>query len=88
MIEHMFATRFAVRILVVAVFILALWAVLARDTDAAGTGATYRVRAGDTLWSIAAVTYRGDTREGVWKLERRNGLADTTIHPGQVLILP
>jgi len=84
----MFATRTAARILIVAVFVLALWAIVARDTDAAGAGERYRVKAGDTLWSIAAATYRGDTREGVWRLERRNNLAGSTIRPGQVLIVP
>ena len=48
----------------------------------------YRVQAGDTLWSIAARSYGGDPREGVWKLRERNHLAGTTIAPGQVLRLP
>ena len=50
--------------------------------------APYRVQAGDTLWSIAASSYGGDPREGVWKLRERNHLAGTTIAPGQVLRLP
>ncbi len=50
--------------------------------------AAYRVQAGDTLWSIAASSYHGDPREGVWKLRERNHLAGTTIAPGQVLRLP
>lgn len=74
--------------LVVAVFVLALWGLFARDTGAAGAGEPYRVKAGDTLWSIAAANYGGDTREGVWKLQRRNDLTSTTIVPGQVLVLP
>ena len=48
----------------------------------------YRVQAGDTLWSIAASSYGGDPREGVWKLRERNRLAGTTIAPGQLLRLP
>ena len=34
------------------------------------------------------VHHRGDPRAGVWKLQRRNGLADVTIVPGQRLALP
>ena len=48
----------------------------------------YVVRQGDTLWSIAASSYGGDPREGVWKLRERNHLDGTTIAPGQVLRLP
>jgi LysM repeat protein len=46
------------------------------------------VRPGETLWSIAVASYAGDPREGVWKLQRRNGLASATIVPGQRLVLP
>jgi LysM repeat protein len=46
------------------------------------------VKPTDTLWSIAAHSYAGDTREGVWKLEQRNHLRSATLVPGQHLILP
>ena len=46
------------------------------------------VRPGETLWSIASESYPGDPREGVWELERRNGLTGATIVPGQRLTLP
>ena len=55
---------------------------------AGGPERAYRVQPGDTLWSIAATSYAGDPREGVWKLRERNHLAGTTIAPGQVLRLP
>ena len=35
-----------------------------------------------------AYRYAGDPREGVWKIEHRNGLADPTIQPGERLVLP
>lgn len=76
------------RIVVVLAVAIVLWAVFVRDSGASGPERHYVVRAGDTLWSIAEETYGGDPREGVWKLQRRNGLADVTIVPGQRLVLP
>jgi LysM repeat protein len=80
---------FARVVLVVAVAVV-LWAVFARDSGAADPAVdrVYRVHAGDTLWSIAERTYAGDPRQGVWELQRRNGLVDVTIVPGQRLMLP
>jgi LysM repeat protein len=77
-----------VRILVVALVAVFLWAVFARDTGAGPHPRHYRVAPGDTLWSIAAASYPGDPREGVWKLRERNRLAGSTIVPGQRLVLP
>jgi LysM repeat protein len=76
------------RIAVVLVSGALLWAILARDTGAGSPPQRYRVRAGDTLWSIAVTRYAGDPRESVWKLERANGLGGATIVPGEVLLLP
>ena len=64
------------------------WSVMTRTVESAGTAQVYVVQPGDTLWSIASGRYAGDPREGVWKLERRNQLAGTTISPGQKLVLP
>jgi LysM repeat protein len=63
-------------------------AVAARQSSGAGPTQHYLVKPGDSLWSIATAHYAGDPREGVWKIERRNGLADATIHPGERLVLP
>jgi LysM repeat protein len=76
------------RLLVVAVLAVFLWAVFVRSSGASGPEQSYVVRAQDTLWSIAASRYAGDPREGVWKLRERNHLADATIRPGQILVLP
>lgn len=81
--EHMF-----VRLALVAVLAISGWALFARDSGAGGPERSYRVAAGDTLWSIAASSYPGDPREGVWKLRERNHLVGTTIAPGQMLRLP
>ena len=60
----------------------------AHGSSGAGPKRTYVVRAGDTLWTIAAKTYSGDPREGVWKLQQRNHLDSATITPSEKLVLP
>lgn len=77
-----------VRLLVVAVLAVGLWAVFVRDSDAGGREQRYRVAAGDTLWSIAATHLAGDPRKGVWELRQRNHLTGSTITPGQTLYIP
>ena len=64
------------------------WSLLTRPSVSAGGAQHYIVQPGDTLWSIAAARYAGDPREGVWKLQRKNDLAGTTITPGERLLLP
>jgi LysM repeat protein len=62
--------------------------VVARPSGSAGKPVHYVVKPTDTLWSIATKHYAGDPREGIWKLQHRNGLSGTTIVPGQRLALP
>jgi hypothetical protein len=64
------------------------WSALARGSEGAGEGASYRVRPSDTLWSIAIRHYRGDPREGVWRLRRENELGAAALQPGQVIVIP
>ncbi len=63
-------------------------AVAARQSSGAGPTQTYVVEPGDSLWSITTAHYPGDPREGVWKIEHRNGLTGETIRPGERLVLP
>jgi nucleoid-associated protein YgaU len=78
-----------VRLLLTAFLITVLaWSVLARGSEGAGAGEPYRVRPGDTLWSIAADRYGGDPRQGVWRLRQENGLAGAALEPGQVIVIP
>jgi hypothetical protein len=83
-----FASSLIGRILMVALGALLLWALFAGETGAGGPERQYRVKPGDTLWSIAERTFPGDPREGVWELRERNELASAVIVPGQVLVLP
>jgi LysM repeat protein len=78
-----------VRVIAVTFLMLVLaWSALVRTSEGAGTGRPYRVQAGDTLWSIAASHYGGDPRQGVWAIQRENGLTGAELMPGQVLVLP
>ncbi len=75
--------------LLLAVVLIALTVGLAaRGSQGAERERTYVVRPTNTLWSIAARTYAGDVREGVWRIEQRNHLRSTTLQPGQRLRLP
>jgi LysM domain len=53
-------------------------------------GRTYEVRAGDSLWQIAANEYGGqqDLRAAVYAIREANGLEGATLQPGQELVLP
>ena len=75
-------------VLIVLVATFLGWSVMTRTVESAGPAQVYVVQPGDTLWSIASTRYAGDPREGVWKLQRQNQLAGTTINPGQKLVLP
>ena len=84
----MFVPSYIGRILLLALAVLLIWAFFAGESGAGGPERSYRVKPGDTLWSIAERTCAGDPREGVWELRERNGLDSTTITPGQVLVVP
>jgi LysM repeat protein len=79
---------FARVVLVTLLITVLAWSVLARSSEGAGAGKPYRVRAGDTLWSIAARHYAGDPRQGVWRLQEENELAGAALQPGQVIVIP
>jgi nucleoid-associated protein YgaU len=76
------------RIVVIAALLTLAVAWGARRSDGAGREQVYVVRAGDTLWTIAADHYGGDPREAVWRLEDQNHLTGSLVHPGQHLRLP
>jgi LysM repeat protein len=76
------------KVLIVAVAAALAVGLAARSSHGAGPERTYVVRPADTLWAIAARSYAGDPREGVWELEQRNHLSSATLRPGQKLVLP
>jgi nucleoid-associated protein YgaU len=59
-----------------------------RASHGAGQETRHRVRAGETLWTIAEANYSGDPRAAIWRIERRNGLDGASIRAGTVLYLP
>lgn len=77
-----------VKLLVILVASALAVGILARTSHGAGPERTYVVKPADTLWSIAARSYAGDTRESVWQLEQRNHLRSATVYPGEKLVLP
>ncbi len=72
----------------ISVAVLVLWGVVARASHGAGPERVVVVKPHDTLWTIAVRTYAGDPREGVWKIQHRNGLVGATIVPGEHLVVP
>lgn len=80
------------RILIAAAVVVctvALMLGMASPSPGASKPGHYRVKSGDTLWSIASTQYSGgDTREGVYKIRSANHLSDATITIGQRLVLP
>ncbi len=81
-------TRAALRILALAALVLVGWSIVARPSGAHGPKTVYRVHPYDTLWTIAEAHYGGDARDGVWQIQKANGLSGTTLVPGEKLVLP
>lgn len=50
---------------------------------------TYHVKRGDTLWEISSryCPETVDTREWIEEVKTLNGMTDSTIYPGQVLVV-
>lgn len=76
------------KLLILLVLGVVAFGVVAHASSGAGQERSYVVKPADTLWSIAARSYGGDTREGVWKLQQRNHLHSALLTPGQRLVLP
>jgi len=78
-----------VRMLMLSLAAVVLWAVFAHSSGASAPSHRYVVKPSDTLWSIAVRTSAGeDPRRAIYDLQQRNHLDGTTIEPGQVLVVP
>jgi nucleoid-associated protein YgaU len=77
-----------VKLLIVTVLAAAAVGWVARPSESAQPVRHYVVKPGDTLWSIAAARYAGDTRKAVWSIESRNPAVARALQPGDVLTLP
>ena len=83
--------RFVVFLLLIFV---AVWAGVrvahAGEDGAIYTGHQYTVRAGDTLWTIAADEYgtSADLRDAVYAICEANDLSSSGVQPGQGITLP
>jgi predicted Zn-dependent protease len=64
------------------------WSAVARSSTAHGPRQVVTVRPYQTLWSIAASRYGGDTRDAIWRIEQANHLSGADVRVGQTLVLP
>jgi LysM repeat protein len=76
------------KVLMISIAALVVWGVVVRASNGAGRERVYVVHPNDTLWTIAAKTYGGDPRAGIWKIQKANHLAGATIVPGEKLVVP
>jgi hypothetical protein len=83
----MFATRIWIVLVVLAALVAGVLS-SARVSNGEGHETRHRVRAGETLWTIAEGHYSGDPRAAIWRIEQRNGLSGARIRAGMVLYLP
>jgi hypothetical protein len=92
MIEHMFATLTFRRMITAGAAVACAGTLLlgfASPSPGAATPDHYRVRAGDTLWTIAARHYpNSDIRAAIYDIRQANDLATSTITVDDRLVLP
>ncbi len=77
-----------VKILIATVLAAAAVGWVARPSESAQPARHYVVKPGDSLWSIAASRYAGDTRKAIWRIEQRNPQVRAGLQPGDKLTLP
>jgi LysM repeat protein len=76
------------KILIMTVLAAAAVGWVARPSESAQPARHYVVKPGDSLWSIAASRYAGDTRKAIWRIEQRNPQVRAGLQPGEKLTLP
>jgi LysM repeat protein len=76
------------KILLISALTLTAWMFVAHASQGAGPTMRYTVKPGDTLWSIASTHYAGDPRAAIYRIAKRNDIANGVIVPGERLVLP
>jgi LysM repeat protein len=76
------------KVLMFSALALIAWMFVARASQGAGPTIRYTVKPGDTLWSIASTHYAGDPRDAIYRIAKRNDVANGVIVPGERLVLP
>lgn len=76
------------KIAIVVGVVVFVWSAVVRPAGSHGPVQVHVVKPYETLWSIAASSYAGDTRDAIYRIQRANDLGGGTIHVGQRLVLP
>ncbi|HEV2590579.1 MAG TPA: LysM peptidoglycan-binding domain-containing protein [Gaiellaceae bacterium] len=84
----MFGKTLITRIALIVGAALLVWSYTAHASQAHGARQVITVRPYQTLWTIAAAHYAGDTRNAVWEIERANHLSGADVSVGETLVLP
>ncbi|MGB7860394.1 MAG: LysM peptidoglycan-binding domain-containing protein [Acidimicrobiia bacterium] len=88
------ATRqLSVRLSVILAAVLTVFLLIGGPADAEGPprpATEHVVSSGETLWSIASaeVAEGEDVRNLIAEIKETSGLATSTLHPGQILLIP
>ena len=68
--------------------LLSLGIVVSGLADAPGRTTTATVRAGQSLWEVAAATGTGDVEGTMARIVELNALESSVLEPGQILVVP
>ena len=68
--------------------LVSLGIVVSGLADAPGRTTTATVRAGQSLWEVAAATGTGDVEGAMARIVELNALESSVLEPGQVLVVP
>ena len=84
--------RRVVALLILAPLALGMWLFAGHGVFAMGTAPTTKtvvVQPGESLWQIAEqVAPNSDPRETIYKIKQMNGLTDSSVIPGQGILVP
>jgi hypothetical protein len=64
------------------------WSALVRPAGSHGPVQVHVVKPHETLWSIAASSYAGDTRDAIYRIQQANDVEAGALRVGQRIVLP